>query len=264
MPRSLTEIYKLSNQNKRRGTAARRPSDDLPPVAPDAEGGGESSSDGEDGVAVGEDDDVGEEEEEDGADGSKRYRPQGGDGTGHPGDDAAPGRADTEDFMRRIGWLRADAEMPTGGADTAVGGRGSQQASGALGQLLAAQHGAPPEPALPAAPQHHGAPPQGLQSMMPLPPAGGQDKKPARARQKKRGGNGEAFDYDAAAAAAPFVYGAAVGGGARAQGRGRGGGGGFPAAGGRGDPGKKRPPQAASGNRTMSFGGAQKGGGPRF
>ena len=190
VPRSLTEIYKLSNQNKRRGAAVRRPSEELPEMvdagkAADEEG--ESSSDGAEDEG---EEDGGEEDEEEG-DGARRRRAA---GDGSEAWVAETNSEATEEFMRRIGWLRPDAEMPTGaegGADAqrAAGGapprRGSDSAGevGFGGALMptsdAHGYGREPPPLpfqrqLPPhmpAPMRPGAPPT-HQHGMPQPPSG--------------------------------------------------------------------------------------------
>ena len=105
VPRSLNEIYKLSNQNKRRGAAIRRPSEEVPQDLEDSKADGEISSEGDEEFQPFDEEE--EELDEDEADGSKRPR-----ATEEASWIAEP--SDTEDFMRRIGWLRPDAEMPTG------------------------------------------------------------------------------------------------------------------------------------------------------
>ena len=142
VPRSLTEIYKLSNQNKRRGAAGRRPSEEVPPELEEAKvGEAESSSDGGGDVDPGADDD---EADDDDDDGSKRRRgTEGGDGWV-----AEASKHDTEDFMRRIGWLRPDAEMPTGSepmAEPQRGGGGGIPRRGAEGS----EYGGSDPPPLP-------------------------------------------------------------------------------------------------------------------
>ena len=129
VPRSLTEIYKLSNQNKRRGAAVRRPSEEVPPPvddAKDAEDEDESSDDG--GGEELADDEDGDDDDDDDGDGSKRRRPGGEGGEAWGGESSAVA---TEEFMRRIGWLQGNAEMPTGGGELGIQQGGAAMGGGA-------------------------------------------------------------------------------------------------------------------------------------
>ena len=112
-PRSLTdkltEIYKLSNQNKRRGISARRPSDE---VAAEVEDPRTAELMNDVPAASGAD-------VADMASGSEDGEDAAGDhdaevGVERDGSAAELGGQDAEEFMRRIGWLKPDAEMPTG------------------------------------------------------------------------------------------------------------------------------------------------------
>lgn len=230
MPRSLTEIYKLSNQNKRRGASAARSPEETLLANPDDPGSnsdeGGHGADERASVPVDEDD-LGGGDDDDDADTSKKRRS----GSGEEASKEA-----TEEFMRRIGWWARgeDSETPTGdgvphgaSSDAAVGVRGfSDQRGthvpqgspyGATG-LPASIRAEPTSTAcLPAA-----QPPQLFTQQMP-PPGGGQKPhahdhpqgpdghkssgRGSRGSHKKRVGASESFDYDGAAANAPFVYG---------------------------------------------------------
>ena len=128
VPRSLTEIYKLSNLNKRRGASScRRPSEDASLELDETKqaGSDDAGSSSDEGGAPLEED---EDEDEDDGDGSKRRRP------GADASEAWAGEASeeaTEEFMRRIGWLRPDAEMPTGTDAVAEPPRGVGGGAGA-------------------------------------------------------------------------------------------------------------------------------------
>jgi len=109
VPRSLNEIYRLSNLNKRRGVAhTRRPSEEV---------GGDAAYSSEDDVrggggGGGADDDDGDGEEGEEGD-AKRSKRGGGGGGGGDGGEAwvPPNLEDPEIFMRRIGWIHSD-ELP--------------------------------------------------------------------------------------------------------------------------------------------------------
>jgi len=301
VPRSLTEIYKLSNQNKRRGAAVRRPSEEVQPELEEGkalEEDGESSSDGAQ-EELGDEEDGGEEDEEDG-DGTKRRRPVGENAEAWGGEASAEA---TEEFMRRIGWLRPDAEMPTGSdvavdAQRGVGGasaprRGGCDSStgsevGFGGNLLPAadlrdppqlpfQRQLPPHmpsPMRPAAPSHQHAPGGGfvqqlLGAQSPMPPAGpmaqevdGGKRPSSRPRHKKRAG-GE-FEYSGQTESTQFVFGAPQSGAPQQRGPSHGGG---PHGGGGGGShgGRGSAAGSAGGNKRSVFGapGAQKGGAGR-
>jgi len=209
VPRSLDEIYKLSNLNKRRGAASRKPSEELYGGVASSDSDDEGKADNE---ARGDGADDSEHFSED-IEGSKRSRSA--DASVNEGTEAnSATKEHTEDFMRRIGWLRAetntaDSEMtspqplqqqqPEGPPMPMTVPKGSSGASPPR------MH--PMTPQMPPMPQMHNA-----GDMFGAGGAVGSIK--AAGRPKKRSGFGssgatgvvERFDYDAATAASCFVY----------------------------------------------------------
>lgn len=109
VPRSLNEIYKLSNLNKRRG-GTRKSGEEVPQGAPpgaaasaetagvSAEAGGGISSESDVGSSdVGEAEEVEDDMEEDDDESESKRRKNGGEADGW----TSPSKEDTDDFMRR-------------------------------------------------------------------------------------------------------------------------------------------------------------------
>jgi len=126
-PRSLNEIYKLSNLNKRRGATVGRRTDAVGGGSVGGEGAAGSDSEGggaEEGGGEESDDESGGEEEEE----AHSKRRKGGGAGDSDGWAANQGKERTEEFMRRIGWLRPDASLSSADAERSErasgGGRG--------------------------------------------------------------------------------------------------------------------------------------------
>jgi exosome complex exonuclease RRP6 len=295
-PRSLNEIYKLSNLNKRRGVGR----SDVAAGGPKA--GIEGWDEGEE--AAGEE--SGEESGGEEGDASHQKRRKGG-GAADADGWSGPSKEHTEEFMRRIGWLRPDANLGAGDSGEPGATAGSARTAGfaspaasaptadAAGQLLPYQRqqmslglglpaGLPPhmsmaQPSVQQQPVH----PSLLQQQEPLPPpqahAGGwagsadqmgrppgmphadlgKGKAGGKSRHKKRTGLGGEAGYEAPVPASAFVYNMGSQpqqGGKGGKGAGGGKGTGF---GGRGGGGKHG---GGGGGRSMTFG--PSGGGRRY
>jgi exosome complex exonuclease RRP6 len=135
-PRSLNEIYKLSNLNKRRGAAPGRRQDG---GGSDAGGAGAESDDGEEAAREESGEEGGGEDDDDASQQKRRKAGGAGDSDGW----SSSAKEHPEDFMRKIGWLRPDASLPIGTGDSGE--------RGAMAGIARGDGCAPPEASEPGA-----------------------------------------------------------------------------------------------------------------